>query len=64
MTLSAFDCSHRRATPGTPEVSLPEPVTPFFPAVRRQGRAYRDAYFDVLLNNPAGNSQVVSYRIW
>jgi hypothetical protein len=64
MTLSAFDCSHRRGTPGTPEISVPETVASFFPSVRHADRAYPDAYFDVLLNGLAGLSGVVSYRIW
>jgi len=64
MWLSAFDSSHRRNTPGTPEISLPEAVARFFPPVALSGRQYPDNYFDVLLNDPQGNGRIVSYRIW
>jgi hypothetical protein len=64
MTLSAFDASHRRGVPGTPEVSLPEDSVAFFPAVALQGRQYPDAYFDVLLNQRNGGTTVVQYRLW
>ena len=63
MTLSAFDCSHGRGTPGTPEISLPEDAAPFFPTVALQGRKYPDAYFQVVLNGPSGTIPV-TYRIW
>jgi len=64
MWLSAFDSSHRRGTPGTPEISLPDAVARFFPPVALSGRQYPDAYFDVLLNDPSGSSKIVGYRIW
>lgn len=64
MWLSAFDASHRRDTPGTPEISLPEAVAGFFPPVALAGRQYPDCYFDVLMNDPSGKSRMVNYRIW
>lgn len=64
MTLSAFDSSHRSGVPGTPEVSLPDDVVLFFPAVSLQGRMYPDAYFEVVLNNPPAAATVETYRIW
>ncbi|MDZ4340261.1 MAG: hypothetical protein U1B94_08620 [candidate division NC10 bacterium] len=64
MTMSAFDCSHRTGVPGTAEVSLPDDVVVFFPPVSMQGRIYPDAYFDVVLNQPRGKAEIVSYRIW
>ncbi len=64
MTLSAFDCSHRTGVLGTPEVSLPEDIVQFFPPISVQGRRYPDAYFDVLLNKPAGSTEIIRVRIW
>ncbi len=64
MTLSEFDSSHRRGTPGTPEMSIPEAATDFFPPTALRGRKYPDAYFDVLLNSSAGSTATVEYRVW
>lgn len=63
MTLSFFDCSHRRGRPGTPEISLPQSVYGFFPRVSSRGQRYNDAYFDVLLHTVSG-AETVNYRIW
>lgn len=64
MTLSAFDCSHRREVKGTPEVSLPESAACFFPPATMGGRRYPDAYFDVVLNDERARTQSVTYRLW
>ncbi len=63
MVLSAFDCSHKSGVKGTPEISIPESVTSFFPEVELQGRKYPDAYFEALVNTPGG-AVAANYRIW
>jgi len=64
MTLSAFDCSHKTGTPGTPEVSIPEAASAFFPAVKKTIHKYPDAYFNVRLNFSTGKTDLVTYRLW
>lgn len=63
MQLSAFDCSHRTAVPGTPEVLVPHAAIPFFPQLGLSGRRYPDAMFDVLLNTSTGQERH-RYRLW
>ena len=63
MTLSAHDASKRTGMPGTPELSLPQGATNFFPPMSMSGRQYPDAYFDVRLNS-GQQASTVEYRIW
>ena len=45
-------------------MSIPESVADFFPSVGMNGRKYPDQYFDVRVNDHAGEARLVSYRIW
>jgi len=64
MTLSAFDCSHKTGTPGTPEVSMPEIASKMFPPVKKTERKYPDAYFKVRVNVPSKKTVGATYRLW
>jgi HKD family nuclease len=64
MTLSAFDCSHKTGTPGTPEVSIPEVASTIFPPIKKSGRKYPDAYFNVRVNVPSKKTVTETYRLW
>lgn len=63
MQLSAFDSHHRTGVKGTPEILIPHPAIPFFPALTQGGRQYPDAIFDVSLNIPSGRERH-EYRLW
>jgi hypothetical protein len=63
MTLSAFDCSHKTGTPGTPEVSIPEDAAQFFPPVAMRGRRYPDVYFSARVN-AVTDTPSQKYRLW